>query len=72
MRPSQIIGPGVLLPISRSTFYAKVAAGELPQPHKLGARISVWRNSDIIAFIEKGSAFESWRGQRRCHVRLTF
>lgn len=56
LRLSQIIGPSGLLPISRSTFYAKVKAGELPQPTKLGTRISVWRKSDIIAFIAKGNA----------------
>jgi predicted DNA-binding transcriptional regulator AlpA len=52
MRLSQIIGPDGILPFSRSTFYAKVKAGEIPQPIKLGARISAWRASDIYAVIE--------------------
>lgn len=52
LRLSQIIGHNGIIPISRSTFYAKVKAGELPAPTKLGPRISVWRRSDIIAFIE--------------------
>lgn len=54
LRLKDIVGPTGLLPISKSTFYAKVAAGELPRPIKLGARISVWRRSDLLAFIEKG------------------
>lgn len=53
LRPQQIFGPNGLLPISRSTFYAKVAAGELPPPIKLGPRISVWRKRDILSYIEK-------------------
>lgn len=54
LRLKDIVGPTGLLPILKSTFYAKVAAGELPRPIKLGARISVWRRSDFLAFIEKG------------------
>lgn len=54
LRLPQVIAPHGLLPFSKSTLYAKIKAGELPPPIKLGPRISVWRKSDIIAFIEKG------------------
>lgn len=57
LRLAQIIGPGGILPISRSGFYLKVKAGEIPPPLKLGPRISVWRERDILDFIEsKGVA----------------
>ena len=52
LRLAQIIGPNGILPISRSGFYLKVKAGEIPPPLKIGARISVWRESDILDFIE--------------------
>jgi prophage regulatory protein len=39
-----------LLPVSRSTFYARVKVGSYPKPVKLG-RISCWRSEDIDALI---------------------
>jgi predicted DNA-binding transcriptional regulator AlpA len=42
-----------LLPFSRSTFYEKIKTGELPKGIKLSKRVSCWRKSDILAFIEK-------------------
>lgn len=51
LRLRDILGPTGLLPISRSHFYALVAAGTIPKPIKLGSRISVWRRSDLIAFL---------------------
>lgn len=51
-RLSEIIGPNGILPISRSTFYAKIKAGEIPKPIKLGPRISAWRATDIYALID--------------------
>ncbi|AMK75392.1 MULTISPECIES: helix-turn-helix transcriptional regulator [Methylomonas] len=41
-----------LLPIGRSTFLARVASGEYPQPVKLGKRTTAWRKSDILALLE--------------------
>jgi predicted DNA-binding transcriptional regulator AlpA len=38
--------------ISRSKWYELVSAGELPKPIKLG-RVSVWKQSDIDAFIAR-------------------
>ncbi|MES0871273.1 helix-turn-helix transcriptional regulator [Pseudovibrio sp. SCP19] len=53
IRIFEIIGPTGLLPISRSSFYGKIKAGEIPQPIKLGARISAWREADILAYINQ-------------------
>jgi len=38
---------------SRSTIYAKVAAGTFPAPVKLGARCTRWRAADVTAWLEK-------------------
>jgi predicted DNA-binding transcriptional regulator AlpA len=46
-----------ILPISRSTFYAWVAAGKVSRPRKLGPKISAWPASEIrslIASLEGG------------------
>lgn len=53
-RVRQIISPYGPLPVGRTKFYSMVASGELPRPVKIGKRISAWRRSDIIAFIENG------------------
>ncbi len=54
LRLRQIIGPGGLIPVSRSTWYQKVASGRFPAPVRLGPRTVAWRASDIAALIEKG------------------
>lgn len=46
LRLSQIVGPGGILPVSRSNFYAKIKSGKIPAPIKFG-RISLWRAADI-------------------------
>lgn len=56
LRLNQLIGEGGLLPISRSTLYSWVADGKLPAPIKLSPRVSVWRKSDILAFVDKMEA----------------
>lgn len=44
-----------LIPVGRSTWNAGVKSGLYPQPVKLGARLQVWRRSEIQAFIDGGS-----------------
>lgn len=44
-----------LLPISRTSWWCGVRSGRYPQPVKLGARITAWRLSDILALIEQGA-----------------
>ena len=57
LRLHQIVGDsrrGIapLFPVSRSTFWAKVKAGDYPQPVKLGPRTTAWRAEDVRALIE--------------------
>jgi prophage regulatory protein len=48
--------PGIL-PISKSKFWAGVAAGIYPQPVKtLGPRTTCWRASEIMQLVNKGAA----------------
>jgi prophage regulatory protein len=39
-----------ITPVARSTWWQKVAEGQLPQPVKIGASTR-WRHSDLMAFI---------------------
>ncbi len=38
--------------LGKSTVWAWVKAGKLPKPHKLSPRVSVWKESELNAFIE--------------------
>ncbi|HEL4653449.1 TPA: AlpA family phage regulatory protein [Klebsiella pneumoniae] len=40
-----------IIPVGKSTFYAWVQEGKAPQPIRFGSRCSMWRYSDIEAFI---------------------
>ena len=60
LRLRQIIGnpkadPPIppLIPNSRSTWWAGVAAGRFPQSLKLSPGVTVWRAEDIRALIEQ-------------------
>ena len=44
-----------IYPVGRSTFWAKVKAGEYPQPIKLAPNTTAWRVEDIRALIAKHS-----------------
>ena len=37
--------------LSRSTIYAKIAAGEFPEPISLGARAVGWLSDDVEAWL---------------------
>jgi prophage regulatory protein len=52
LRLSAIIGPNGPIPISRSSWWAGVAADRFPRPVKLGPRITAWRAEDIALLIE--------------------
>lgn len=41
------------LGISKSTWWAGVASGKFPQPIKIGPRTTCWRESDILALMNK-------------------
>ncbi|MGR9195378.1 helix-turn-helix transcriptional regulator [Rhizobium leguminosarum] len=53
LRLSAILAPTGPLPISRSSWWAKVRSGEFPKPVKLGPRTTAWRIQDVVALIEK-------------------
>lgn len=55
LRLSAIVGPGGLLPIAKSTWWAGVKSGRYPPPIKLGPRITVWREEDISCLAERGT-----------------
>ena len=38
--------------LSRSTIYSHMSQGSFPKQFKIGARIAVWRESDILSWIE--------------------
>jgi len=53
--PSKLIRIGEVSSITtlaKSTIWAKVANGGFPKPIKLGTNVSVWRESDIAAWID--------------------
>jgi len=57
LRLSQIIGDrqrGIdpILPIGRSTFLRWVKNKKAPAPLRLGKGVTVWRESEILAFAE--------------------
>jgi predicted DNA-binding transcriptional regulator AlpA len=41
-----------VIPVSRATWWAGVKSGRFPKSVKLGPRTTVWRASDILAFID--------------------
>jgi len=58
LRITQILGnpknnTPPIIPVSKSTWWAGVAAGRFPQPLKLSPGVTVWRAEDIRALIEQ-------------------
>ena len=51
-------GIPAIIPVSRSTFLLGVQRKKYPQPTRnlAGARITVWRAEEIIAFVESNTA----------------
>ncbi len=42
-----------LIPMGKSTLWARVKAGTFPQPIKLSTRTTAWRVEDIRTFIKE-------------------
>lgn len=42
--------------MEKSSIYARMAGGQFPQRVKLGARCSVWLESEVLAWIEARAA----------------
>ncbi len=59
VRVNRIIAPHGPIPISRSSWYAGIAAGVYPAPVRLSPRVSAWKIEDIRALIAKLSTEQS-------------
>ncbi len=66
LRLSQIIPH--ILPISKTQFYAGIAAGRFPPPFKAGPRTSLWVASDIYDAIDK---LEKQKSERTSPIKAT-
>lgn len=58
LRIHQIIGDkkrniAPVIPVSRSTWWAGVKSGRFPQPVRLGRRCTAWRESDVLALLQR-------------------
>jgi len=42
-----------IIPVSKSGWWAGVKEGRFPQPIKLGPRTTAWRESEIVAIMQK-------------------
>lgn len=47
------------IPVSRSQIYKRIADGTFPKPLHMGGRSAFWLESEVDAWIEQYSAFES-------------
>lgn len=47
-----------LIPVGKSTIYYLIQKGEFPKQVKLEPKLSVWRKSDIEAYISNGDCHE--------------
>ena len=41
-----------VVPMSRSSIWARVQAGESPKPFKLGPKTTVWKTDDVLNWID--------------------
>jgi len=55
VRIGAFVGPGLAIPVARSTWWAGVKSGRFPKPVKLGPRTTAWRAEDIRALIDHGA-----------------
>ena len=53
VRLAQIVGPAGIIPISRSSFLARVKSGEFPGPVRLGPKTVGWRVADIRGVVDR-------------------
>lgn len=54
VRLKSILAPEGPIPLSKSAWWAGVAAGRFPQPVKLGPRVTAWRAEDIQKLVSEG------------------
>lgn len=53
IRLKEIVGAGGIIPISRSSFLARVKSGEFPPPHRIGPRTTAWKRDAIVELVER-------------------
>ena len=53
LRLASILAPRGPIPVSKSTWWARVKSGRFPRPVKLGRGITAWRVEEIRALIEQ-------------------
>ena len=53
VRLPAIVAPRGVFPVSKSTWWAGIAAGRYPRPVKLSERTSAWRVDDIRTLIAR-------------------
>lgn len=53
LRLSSILAPKGPIPVSKSTWWKKVRAGEFPPAVKLSERITCWKEQDVLALIKR-------------------
>lgn len=54
LRLREIIGPGGLIPISRSAWWLGIKQGRYPAPVRVGLRAVAWRLSDLVRIVRDG------------------
>lgn len=42
-----------IVPVCRSTLWKMVKNNSFPQPIRLSANVTVWRNSEIVSWVEQ-------------------
>ena len=66
----RISGVQLIVPLSTSTIYKKMAAGEFPRPcHMPGTTIAAWLESDIEQWIRDRVAARNVLDQKKMEAR---
>ena len=53
VRVAQICGPGGIIAVSKSAWWAWVQAGKAPKGHRING-VTVWSLAEVLAFVEEG------------------
>lgn len=54
VRLRDFLGPGKLIPLGKSTWWAGIKAGRYPKPVRIGTRAVAWRVEDLQTLVERG------------------
>lgn len=53
LRLNAILFPNGPIPVSKSTWWAGVKDGRFPKPIKLSPRVTVWRETEVLALLDR-------------------